>query len=198
MYSASPSRFLSAVASHLTCIDAPLAQDVSHEIVARKVLAVCFRKCVPDLLYLPLVEIDELANGLCGQERTSIAASLRPDDRGAASARAPGGSSWSRTWPTSDARTCMRLYAGVCECKHSNMPAYGATPNEARTPSTADHRNPMPYCTRRVCGNAANQPNQNARCAGMRWSTRPSSAVRACSSIVHVMPVLSCTLRSPS
>ena len=31
------------------------------------------------------------------------------------------------------------------------------------------------YCIRRVCGNAAYQPNQNARCAGRRWSTRPSS-----------------------
>ena len=64
MYSASSSRFLSAVVSHLTCIDAPLAQHLRDAIVACKVVAVGFGKCVSNLLDLPLVQIDEITYGL--------------------------------------------------------------------------------------------------------------------------------------
>ena len=57
---------------------------------------------------------------------------------------------------------------------------------------------PARYRTSRVFGNAAYQPNQNARCAGRRRSTRPSSAVSACSSMVQIVPDPSSTPRSPS
>ncbi len=54
------------------------------------------------------------------------------------------------------------------------------------------------YITNRVCGKAACQPNQKARWAGRRDSCRPPSAVSASSDRVHVPPLASVSVRSPS